>query len=469
MELVTWPPILHGDPEETAEFTRRMLQNCQDYHAACRLREPNWEHNLPSRVLSITESIHGISVSLAESQGLSGRYCALSHCWGPEDKRPLRTNRSNYQGHLASIPWDDLPPLFQDAITLTKSIGISYLWIDSLCILQDDRQDWLEESKKMALVYHRATLVIAAVDSEDSTQRLSKAQRPEPLVLRVPYSVHEMPVQGSYNIAPSIFMKKGVQGPLRERAWAFQEFYLARRKVLFTSEGLGWACVDCQAQERAAKGDEIHLYETLNWLTCLEYYSAMQLTFPSDRLTALLGIVAQMGESRNDRFVSELGVWEDHLANQLLWKDLTTTDEDLPDLPSWSWAATGGGKQWLATQDPHEVLLNKVEQSVNLKESGSLSASGLLIRVTTASRPLEECCTGVFATRRALEDWILPGYFAREENRVRFPILNPDGTSSLLGLAVFDRFRHYSECFSFILASSSRELDDPWYEGVPDF
>lgn len=468
MEFVTWPPILHGHPEETADFTRRMLQNCQDHHATCRLREPEWEHDLPSRVLSITESAGGISVRLVESQGLSGRYCSLSYCWGPRDKRPLQTTMTNYPEHLTSIPWDSLPPLFQDAIELTNSIGINYLWIDSLCILQDDRQDWLEESKKMALVYHRATLVIAAVDSEDSTQRLSKAQRPEPLILRFPYSGDEIPAQGSYNIALGISMGYGVQGPLRQRAWAFQEFYLARRKVLFTSEGIGWACVDCQAQERSQR-DDLHLWETLDWLTCLHIYSTMRLTFATDRINALLGIVAQMGESRNDRFVSELGVWEDNLANQVLWKDLTTTDEDLPGLPSWSWAATGGGKHWLSTREPHEVLLDEVEQSVKLKESGSLSASGLLIRATIASSPLQECCARLSPNVSRLEDWILPGYTGQKYNIGRFPILNPDGTSSLLGLAVFDRLMHYSECFSFILASSSRQPDDPWYAGVHDF
>lgn len=468
MEIVDWPPILHGNPEETAAFTRRMLKNCQDHHAACRLREPEWEQALPSRVLSITESADGISVRLAESPGLSGRYCALSHCWGPEDKRPLQTTRSNYPEHLAFIPWDSLPPLFQDAITLTMSIGINYLWIDSLCIVQDDRQDWLDESKKMALVYHRATLVIAAVDSEDSSQRLSKARRPEPLVFRFPYSAHEMPVQASYNVAPCISMEKGVRGPLRERAWVLQELYLARRKVFFTSDGLGWACVNCEAEERASKGDGLFLHETYDWLTCLGYYSAMRLTFPTDRITALLGIVAKIGESRNDRFVSELGVWEAGLADQLLWMELTTTDEDLPDLPSWSWAATGGAKLWLTTRDHYEALLNGVVQSVNLKGSGSLSASGLLIRATIASRPLQECNLRHFRTGNAIEDWILPGYTGPDDNRGRFPILNPDGTRNVLGLAVFDRSMHFSQCFTFILASSDREPGDPWYTFVPD-
>lgn len=467
MEFVTWPPILHGNTEETVEFTRRMLQNCQDHHGGCRL-EPEWGHDLPSRVLSITESAGEIFVRLTESQGLSGRYCALSHCWGPKDKRPLRTTTTNYPEHLASIPWDSLPPLFQDAITLTMSIGMGYLWIDSLCIVQDDRQDWLEESKKMALVYHGATLVIAAVDSEDSSQRLSKAQRPEPLIVRIPYSAHEMPAQGRYNIAAGTYMQYGVRGPLRERAWAFQEFYLARRKVLFTSEGLGWACVEHEAQERSENGDELFLFEGSNWLICLGTYSAMRLTFPADRITALLGIVAQMGESRNDRFLAELGVWEDNLVSQLLWKEFTTTEEDLPDLPSWSWAATGGGKQWPEFVHLDEVLLKEAVQAVKLKESGSLNASGVLIRANIATRPLQECCIQDFRIARVLEGWILPGYAARDYNIGRFPILNPDMTRNILGLAVFDRSMHFSECFSFVLASSRRKPDDPWYTFIPD-
>lgn len=215
-DFVTWAPILQGSATETAELVRRLLYNCLDHHEACRLRGPVGDFDLPFRVLSIEDDTGDVSVKLIENKGFSGRYCALSHCWGSEDKLPLRTTTKNFKDHLVSIPWDTLPPLFQDAITLTWSLDIKYLWIDSLCIVQDDKQDWINEAKKMSLVYRRATLVIAAMDSTDSTQRLSKAKRPESVAFCVPYYTQEGVAHGSYNIAASIDHAEYMEVPLRE-------------------------------------------------------------------------------------------------------------------------------------------------------------------------------------------------------------------------------------------------------------
>lgn len=465
--FVTWPPILCGTSEETAEFVRKLLHHCLDHHEACKLREPEWEFDLPSRVLSITDDApgaEGISVKLVESKDLSGRYCALSHCWGPREKRPLRTTKKNLTDHLASIAWDNLPLLFRDAITLTWSLGIEYLWIDSLCIVQDDMQDWLNESNRMALVYRGATLVIAAVGSEDSTQRLSTTPRPEPPTLRIPYYTQEGSAQGSYNIAPCIdLFRQSADGPLRERGWVLQELYLGRRKIFFTSGGLSWSCDEDEVGERGGYVD-LELWETRTWLYCLEKYSAMRLTFPTDRIIALLGIVAHLGESRNDRFVPETGVWEDQLAEQLLWRPLQTTNEDLPDLPSWCWAATGGAKCWLVLVDVLEIILNGAVQTVKLKESGSLGASGLLIKAKIAPLPLRECCIDPFSMGfDRPETCILPGYAEEYDNINRFPILNPNATRNILGLALFDRDIDFSECFCFILARSLKTPNNIWY------
>lgn len=433
----------------------------------CGLDEPEGELDLPSRVLSIKDDAGCVSVKLVENKGLSGRYCALSYCWGPEDKRPLRTTQENFTDHLVSISWDNLPSLFRDAITLTKGIGIKYLWIDSLCIVQDDKQDWLDESKTMALVYRRATLVIAAVDSEDSTQSLSKAQRPEPLTLRIPYYTKDGSAQGFYNIVPSLRLWTNMEGPLRERGWAFQEFYLGRRKIFFTSKGIFWKCSEEEVDDRGNRKD-LGLYETTSWLTCLNIYTEKHLTFPSDRIIALLGIVAEVGKSRSDSFVSELGVWEDQLAEQLLWRAVGTQHKDLLDLPSWSWAATRGAKAWLSFEDPREATVNGTPQTVKLKEMGSLGASGLLIKPTIALLPLQDCCNQHFqevkgsAGHSSLESSMMPGYWGQHDYLERFPILNPNGTRDILGLATFDNDMYLSECFCFVLASSDRVSDDSW-------
>lgn len=456
-DFVTWAPILQGTATETNEFVRRLLHNCLDHHKECRLVG---ELGLPSRVLSIEDDNGGILVKLVETSGLSGRYCALSHCWGPEDKRPLRTTKKLFKDHLSCIPWETLPPLFQDAITLTRGLDIKYLWIDSLCIIQDDNQDWNNEAKKMAFVYRRATLVIAAADATDSTQRLSNAKRPDSVIFRIPYDAYQGPAQGHYNISRSTSTGGPLRGPLRERGWVFQELYLGRRKIFFTSEGLRWKCSECELDERGNPTD-LELTETVSWVSCLQEYSKKHLTYPSDRVFALLGIVGQVGESRSDSFRLESGVWERELEEQLLWRSLEIKNEDLPELPSWSWAATGGEKQW-------PPVVKSPGVSVQLAESASLFASGILLSASTASTPLRDCCVEHYRVRTRLKEggkWsieyaLLPGYNGPTDNLPRFLIFNQNKTRQALGLAFFDRRIYHSGYFCFILGSKSRSDND---------
>lgn len=471
MDVVTWPPVLHGSTEETNKLTQRLLHDCLDHHEGCSLHDPSEEFNLPSRVLFIEDDItcSNISVRLVENHGLSSRYIALSYCWGSKDKQPLRTTRENFAAHLVSIPWDSLPPLFRDIIILTRDLDIKYLWIDSLCIIQDDIQDWLNEASKMALVYRQATLVIAAADSEDSTQQLSRAQRPEPITFCIPYFTKEGYHCGSYNVAAKFTSHSAaLDGPLRKRGWAFQEWYLSRRKVFFTSQGLYWNCDIYAVNERGVDID-LGLYETMSWQSCLSQYSGKHLTYSSDRITALLGIVHQIRESRGGLFVSKFGVWEDQLIEQVLWRPVETRDEDdLLDLPSWSWAATGGRKLWQFWSGLDEAKAVVAAKIVLLADSASLSASGVLIRTTTT--PLLACCTDYYygkATIGSFEDTLLPGFAGKTDKRERFLVLDASDTSQCFGLAIFDREAYQSGCFCFPLASQHRLVEDPWYGITP--
>lgn len=82
------------------------------------------------------------TIRLIETTGLKGRYCALSHCWGPPDKRPPCTTTENEKSHFEGVEIATLPNTFREAIELTRGLGIRYLWIDSLCIRQDDKEHW---------------------------------------------------------------------------------------------------------------------------------------------------------------------------------------------------------------------------------------------------------------------------------------------------------------------------------------
>jgi hypothetical protein len=99
------------------------------------------------------------------AQGEDVDYVTLSHCWGA--KQIITTTQETPRSRLAAIPWKDLSRTFQDAIIITNNLGYRYIWIDSLCIIQNDHQDWELESKNMASIYQNSILTIAASKSKD--------------------------------------------------------------------------------------------------------------------------------------------------------------------------------------------------------------------------------------------------------------------------------------------------------------
>ncbi|KAK3293653.1 heterokaryon incompatibility protein-domain-containing protein [Chaetomium fimeti] len=146
--------------EETLAWAVREIEHCKQNHEACNSFPPA---PLPSRVLDVCADSES-GVRLYESQGETSPYVALSHCWGHQPF--LRTLSGSLEKHKSEIPWSALPRNFQDAVEFTRKMGVRYLWIDSLCIIQDDIEDWRHEAAQMGAVYRNSTLVISAAKSE---------------------------------------------------------------------------------------------------------------------------------------------------------------------------------------------------------------------------------------------------------------------------------------------------------------
>lgn len=171
----------------------------------------------------------------------------------------------------------------------------------------------------------------------------------------------------------------GYYGPLQERAWALQEFYLAQRIVLFMEHGVNWWCNSCECDESGAD-DDLGLYEHLGWFVLLKHYSRKKLTRPSDRVVALQGIVTEESKRRDDTFLSE-GLWEKEISQHLLWYRTSVLTPGDPVLPSWSWAATEGSKKWIC--DPTWDCEPQYDYScveIQRFQPGHLSVSGDLVR-----------------------------------------------------------------------------------------
>jgi hypothetical protein len=138
------------------------VRDCCVNHSQCKERLST---TLPTRVLDV--SIHEEFVFLCETeQTRKGAYVALSHVWG--GKVPIQTTTENINLYKNGIRLESLPQTFRDAVFMTRLLECRYLWIDSLCIIQDSKEDWTEEAARMADVYGNSYVTIAAVMSANS-------------------------------------------------------------------------------------------------------------------------------------------------------------------------------------------------------------------------------------------------------------------------------------------------------------
>jgi hypothetical protein len=428
---------------EVCNLLQAWLKDCKSVHTRCISAHGD---ELPSRLLHISGDLDVPIVNLIESSGLREiDYFALSHCWGPADKQPLCTTRNNYYSHLAGIPFEKLPKTFQDAVLLAQGAGVEYIWIDSLCIIQNDIQDWHTEASNMTGVYKNATLVIAASDANDSTEGLFITERSQKPIMTVPYVVDGV-IQGHYNITQSqTHPKDPAEGILNTRAWALQERLLAQRIVFFMRESVYWRCNTAEFEE-PGPGGFLHFYEYGSWLDLLESYCRKALTKPEDQLYALRGVAEHMKRFRKDKYFLNYGFWEDDLVTQLLWMKAEPTQvESCLGLPTWCWAATRGVKSWVRSPRLKEYRI--MPRSLEIGNSGSLASVGHITTFPFTWRPVSSdvCSTirgdlSISFNERLIVSVLL--------HRSVYTIEGRSNTGCIDGIAMFDSIPSQSaRCF----------------------
>ena len=226
----------------------KWLSLCTSAHPACPVSSAV---PLPSRVIHV----HGKGSSsnpylfVPEVSNL-GTYAALSYCWGIFQNNTL--TKDTMADKLNGIPLASLPQTIQDAITVTKELGISYLWVDALCILQDSPEDWQVECSNMGQIYSHALVTIEASGTDHSDgglfiQRESQKLPPAKLKFR-----------SSEGVNGEVFVRYGpVYGqqalyPLSKRGWTLQEHLLSQRVIAFGAKQLSWECKSTYADEEGS-------------------------------------------------------------------------------------------------------------------------------------------------------------------------------------------------------------------------
>jgi len=346
-----------GDPwrMKPSELIKNWLEICISDHDLCQISftgEPLNKRKLtivPRRLIqTFTRTKEGMvekQIQLVQtSPEFSSSYVALSHCWGPPNKRPIRTTKSNLDQHLVGIALQNLPQTFRDSVSLCVELGIQYLWIDSLCIVQDDEDEWKQESTVMGSIYENALFTIAASSAVDSSQGLFGVKSKMDLV-EIPYSnVGDVKESVFAYIEPDL-QKILSSAPLAARAWVMQEYVLSRRIVHFTSHGMIWSChndenpgIRYMSSEFSNHWKSPFEYE---WNLLVSNYSRRQLTYKSDKLVAINGLANRFQQKHGKTYCC--GLWIENLPHDLLW----FSDERLfwhtgSDIPSWSWASVTG-------------------------------------------------------------------------------------------------------------------------------
>ena len=361
--------------KNTVDLVSDWLDDCMHRHLECGpcIRAP-----LPTRVLNIAASGGSFDVRLQVNKGQQGFYVTLSHCWGEGSR--LKLTKRNLLDFQRNIPFDELPPTFQDAVRLTASLDQQYLWIDALCILQDDQEDWRREASSMGSVFEKSVFSISALNAADSYDGLLKPRDTAQAIVDVAGS--RIGIRERLPSLPEALQ----QSKLETRAWCLQERMLSPRILHIGPEQLYWECRTSVISETSpddpkeidgANFDRLFVgsgaYNTSNynsldhqarWLELVAGYSARDLTKRSDRLPAIAGLAEKV---RRELGLGKYmhGIWLGNILPGLLWRrdlerDGQTTEQSRGEgpSPSWSWASSNGAVEYplLAALHKHSPM-----------------------------------------------------------------------------------------------------------------
>jgi hypothetical protein len=247
----------------------------------------------------------------------------------------LRTTKATYAEYQNAISWDSLPATFQHAIDLTRRLGFQFVWIDSLCIIQDDAEDWRQEESKMASIYTNSYITTAASASKDALEGLHRPEDPD---------MHVFEGYRASDLAPyNVYVRSWREHtaflagtlPLLRQAWFHQERILSTCIVHFGDSELYWECRSmrfCERSDRwpqrysadSLKGDlpqspgedaHIGLRDIHGWQRLVKQYTRLNLTFQSDTFPALQGVASIWQRPETGAHLA--GLWRQNLVEGL--------------------------------------------------------------------------------------------------------------------------------------------------------
>jgi len=355
----------------------KWLTSCLDSHNECRETLAgelcSKDNLLPTRLIDVTATPPRL-IETSTLPKTTGQYLCLSYCWGSlsDSSEYCKLTRASLTKFTVALPFDALPKTIQDGMLITRSLGQRYLWVDSLCIIQDDEAmgDWHTEASKMCQIYENALCTIAATAAAHSGEGLFFPRQADDggpnsrsdKQARFSCSVNGSRLGDFFISTPAVGYSETYDGEIESsrwstRAWVFQEQVCSRRILHFGKHQMFWECLECTRQEdgtvvksmneRRWKADMRYgirrssahrariiaatnysltkslpwhsrgIDYVLEWNEIINLYNARSITRKYDRLAAIDGIAQEI--SRWSGYKYCYGLWLQDIARGLFW------------------------------------------------------------------------------------------------------------------------------------------------------
>ena len=415
---------VQNDPasEESLMVARTWHQECLASHQKC-TRMLSQKRPLPTRVVDVGVPPH--DPRLIVTDGRPGSWAALSYCWGGHSTFVLNkeTSDSIFGG---KVPLYRFPKTLRDAITVTRALGLQFLWIDALSIMQDSAEDWAAEAARMKDVYGGATITIAATNSSSTDYGIFKNRSISPGACKLewrssdPMESHHVFLRSSSEFWDTTMKNE----PLNTRGWTLQELLLAPRTLSYGTQEMTWECLERKVGESgrpvlpgehhrdknfvqtimannfsawektkqtftrlslktlpddwtAVPNSWVHSHYAMysRWFAIVKDYTGRDLTKQSDILPALSGLASAFQYLLRDDYCA--GLWKNDIIRGMCWwrypvrkkgfRAIKAVQKERDDyLPSWSWASVLGGCVMNTLEEERTWLFTRTEEAAQI-------------------------------------------------------------------------------------------------------
>lgn len=346
-------------------------------------------------------------------------YVALSYCWGTQGL--FKTKRKDIDRLKRGFQLSELPKTLQDAVAVTRQLGIPYIWIDAVCIVQDDAADKERELGVMAEVYSNATITLAALSAASVTEGFLHLRRRPVRFARtwaegngfttvlvaqekIRTGLHASSLRNDWH--PLMGTQNGDFDPVQTRGWCFQEQILSRRFVAYSRHEVQWSCrteIGCQCRLIGGDGTTGSIPQALSvqqdpfrfWAEMVSFYSQRGLTYLNDKLPAISGLAREVQRFTSADYIA--GIWLQDLKRNLSWtpEDEVTSCPSTYRAPSFSWASIDSPVFMHTAPDTLPDVINVLRWDVEPRHQdllgeikhASLTVSGFVHTATITYNP----------------------------------------------------------------------------------